>query len=265
MNMEQERFTANMPAEIARRTTAWWGVNAARYALARKYVSGTRVLDVACGSGYGLPLLDEAAEFAVGADLDLAAVAQAPLAEASGCRRAVASAATQLPFRTGTFDVVTSFETIEHLAGRGDFVAELVRVLRRPGLLILSTPNANYTQPIDGKPRNRFHVYEYTPAELTELLGAHFSIVQLVGQSISPAFRISPFEDDWDQLPKNASTQIRLLAWRIVNRFVPAAMRDWLSLRLYGRGFYPDENDYVFAKESLLHAPVLVAICSTAA
>ena len=81
-----------------------------------------------------------------------------------------------MPFADESFDGVTSFETLEHLHERSQFLAELRRVLRPGGSLVLSTPNASYTKPVNGKPSNPFHIFEYTPLELR----AELEVTQLI-------------------------------------------------------------------------------------
>ena len=138
------------------RRDAWWGVHAARYNFAVPFVKERRVLDIACGTGYGLPVLHRVASAVVGVDVEFLAARKA---RGDGQERALVADGCRLPFEDGSFDVATSFETLEHIQQRSTFVSELRRVLARDGLLILSTPNANHTRPVDGKPHNPYHVF----------------------------------------------------------------------------------------------------------
>src|SRR3989338_4662839 len=145
----------------------WWTVHVARYRFAAPHVVGRRVLDIACGTGYGMSILrDAGAQTVIGVDLDLGSVRQAQAQLNGGRGGAILADGRHLPFADRRFDAVTSFETLEHLTERRRFIAELRRVLDSDGWCILSTPNANHTQPIDGAPRNPYHVHEYTPQEL---------------------------------------------------------------------------------------------------
>ena len=102
----------------------------ARYRFARERVRG-RILDVACGTGYGTAMLG-----AVGLDLSLEALRYARRHPAPY----VAADAAVLPFGR-VFDAVVSFETIEHVADAGRFVSECARVLKPGGVFLVSTPN----------------------------------------------------------------------------------------------------------------------------
>jgi len=84
---------------------------------------------------------------------------------------------TKLPFADASFDLVTCFETIEHVEAQQEVIAELARVLRPDGTLLISSPNRNVYPP--GNPH---HVRELTPEELLALLGARFPEVRLFRQ-----------------------------------------------------------------------------------
>lgn len=243
-----------------RRQSPWWGVHAARYLFAAPLVRSGRVLDVACGTGYGLPILRAGSRVVVGLDGDHGVARHARAEAKGGGGSVIVGDGQRLPFRDSSFDAITSFETIEHLHDRDRFLAELRRVLSAGGLLILSTPNANHTRPRDGKPRNPHHVHEYTPGELVQELKRRFNRVDLLGQTLHPRFELSPFIDDQDRLPRSLGVQARLMLWRLLSR-LPARARDGLSACLWGRPFYPGETDYEFGPSTIEIAPVLVALC----
>src|SRR5882672_6003765 len=131
----------------------------ARYRFARDRVQG-RILDVACGTGYGTAMLG-----AVGADLSIEALRYARRHPASY----IAADAGRLPFGR-CFDAVVSFETIEHVPDPGRFVAECARVLKPGGVLLVSTPNRELWSPRSSKPLQRHHVKEFNRRELLDLL-----------------------------------------------------------------------------------------------
>jgi SAM-dependent methyltransferase len=254
-----ERLDAPAGEEDPQPDSAWWGWHVARYAFAARLLAERPgrgpVLDIACGTGYGARLLAErSGRRVVGADVDLPALGSAqaagPVAAADGAC---------LPFVSGAFDAVVTMETIEHLEPRAAFVGELARVLVPGGLLVLSTPNARHSRPVDGVPTNPFHVHEYLPDELVEELGAGFDVDRLLGQDISDRFRISPFWDDQERLPRTAPAQARRLAWRVLNK-LPAGARDTGSRALWGHPLFPGPDDYTFTPEGATTARTLVAV-----
>lgn len=241
------------------RRDPWKGVHLARYRFAVSRIDACRVLDVACGTGYGLPVLQTRARTVVGLDADLAALRKAPLSAERGSD-VVAADCGRLPFADRTFGAITSFETLEHLEDRRTFVAELRRVLSPDGLLILSTPNANITQPIDGTPRNPYHVHEYEPEELRRELETRFESVMLLGQKLSATIKVSPFADDHHRSPRTWRTRSRILLWRILNKF-PPRFHDPASQLLWGHPLIAGESDYEFREDACEAAPVLIALC----
>lgn len=237
----------------------YWGEHAARYRFALPYVRGKKVLDIACGTGYGLGILKRHASLVVGVDRDPEGVAAAR-AECDDRAGAVLGDGLALPFGDGSLDVAVSFETIEHLHERNSFLGELQRVLKPGGTLVLSTPNAYYTEPVDGVPSNPFHVHEYFPEELNGQLSKFFEVEKLLGQALSPDIRIPPFFDAQRRLPKDPLTQCALIGWKVMNK-LPFGVREGLSKAVWDKPFYPTEEDYVFSETLVASAPVTVAIC----
>ena len=228
----------------AGRLSPYWGEHAARYFYALPFVEGKAVLDIACGTGYGVGLLGSKASFVAGVDIDIDAVISAK-SECGENAAAILGNGLGLPFADNTFGVITSFETLEHLNERTRFLSELRRVLRPGGILFLSTPNAAYTMPVDGRPSNPFHIHEYTADELKSELENFFNISKFLGQSLDPAIRTPPFYDAQRHLPNDLATRMRLFGWRVFNK-IPFKLRERLSGVIWGKPFYPTEKDYNF-------------------
>lgn len=243
----------------AGRLSPYWGEHVARYRFAMPHVEGKRVLDIACGTGYGVGLLGRAVGFVVGVDIDAKAARQA-LSECDDNGAVLLGDGLQLPFDDGTFDVITTFETLEHLHDRAGFLDELQRVLVTGGIMLLSTPNANYSQPVNGKPANPFHVHEYTPDELRTELERVCELAAFLGQDLKENTGIPPFLSAQRKLPRDAATQARLFGWKVMNK-MPFSVRETLSEKLWGKPFYPTEMDYNFREDIIDTAPTLVAVC----
>ena len=161
-----ERFTPEVRGAI-------WYEHWHRYAFVAEMVRGKRVLDAACGEGYGSFLLAHAAAHVTGIDISADAVAHAseryPLANLTFTHGSV----TKLPLPDACVDVVVSFETIEHLSGQREMLAEFRRVLAPDGVLVISSPNRPvYNE--SGAIENHFHVGELDRAELKALLDPAF-------------------------------------------------------------------------------------------
>ena len=140
-----------------------------RYAMARPYVAGKRVLDVASGEGYGSFLLRRwGAESVEGIDVDEQTVETATRLFGGDGVHYQCHTAEQLPFEDHTFDVVCSFETIEHLDHPELFLQEIRRVLKPGGNIILSCPNDPYYYK-PGELGNPFHKKQYTYFDFKQL------------------------------------------------------------------------------------------------
>ena len=152
-----------------------------RYLLAREFCRGRDVLDVAAGEGYGTALLAQVARSAVGVEIDEATVAAARAEFDRPNLRFELGDARALPLPDASVDVAVTFETLEHLAEQDVFLAELRRVLRPDGLLIVSTPDRDVYSPA-GAPPNPYHVLELTQAEFEALLRRHFACFTVAAQ-----------------------------------------------------------------------------------
>ena len=171
-----ERFTPECVREI-------WYEHWHRYAFAAGLVRGARVLDLACGEGYGSFLLADQAGHVTGVDISQQAVDHARTRyQRDNLEFAVGSAA-DIPLEDDSFDRVVSFETLEHLAEQEEMLAEFRRVLRPDGLLIISSPDRAVYSDQAGY-QNEFHVRELYRDELETLLAREFPAVRLLGQKL---------------------------------------------------------------------------------
>ena len=144
-----------------------------RYVMTARLVRGLRVLDAACGEGYGSSLLAASAASVVGVDVSCDAIAHASERYGATNVRFLAASVTNLPLADASVDAVVSFETIEHLAEQREMLAEFRRVLSPSGILVISSPNRPvYNEDADAA--NHYHVRELDRDELAQLLTAGF-------------------------------------------------------------------------------------------
>ena len=172
-----ERFTPECQREI-------WYEHWHRYAFARGIAHGKRVLDAACGEGYGSAMLAAVAQSVLGVDISDSAVmhARARYGALNNLHFAQGDA-TALDFPAASYDVVTSFETLEHVVAQEALVAGFARMLSDDGLLLISSPDKHSYSDVSGF-RNEFHVRELYRDEFLALLKPHFPFVRLYGQKL---------------------------------------------------------------------------------
>jgi len=260
LNRDRSALTGPVERQGIDPGSPWWTIHVARYRYARSSLEGLRVLDIACGTGYGLDELSDTARMLVGVDVDVAAAKSTrELISDRTAHAAIVANGASLPFADGSFDAVLSFETIEHLGHRSGFISELARVLEPEGFLLLSTPNANHTRPRDGVPRNPYHIHEYTPGELRAELAPSFASVEMYGQVLDPSFRIPPLWDEQEELGGTGG-RARVLLWRALAK-LPPKLGERASLPLLGQPLFPGPDDYHFRASEVERAPVLLALC----
>ena len=116
-----------------------------RYAIATALAAGLDVLDIASGEGYGSQLLASRSRSVVGVDIAPEAVRHAQAKYSRANLSFLEGSCTAIPLPDASVDVVVSFETIEHIQEHEQFLAEVLRVLRKDGQLLISTPErSNY-------------------------------------------------------------------------------------------------------------------------
>ena len=90
--------------------------------------------------------------------------------------------AENLRFKKDRFDVVVSFETIEHLPNHLKYIQEIKRVLAKNGLFIMSTPDKDIYRAYNLGVNNQYHVSEMRRNEIIEFLNSHFTNARFYGQ-----------------------------------------------------------------------------------
>jgi len=175
-----------------------WSEHVARYALARRFAAGKRVLDAGCGTGYGSAELAQSAAAVTGVDISADAIEYASASYPIPGLRFLESSCTAMPMPAESFDLVVAFEVIEHLTDYRALLTECARVLTREGLLIVSSPNKRYyaeTRAATGP--NPFHEHEFEAAEFVRELQYVFPNVRLLLQNRVESFAFHPAVSFW--------------------------------------------------------------------
>jgi SAM-dependent methyltransferase len=152
------------------------------YEFTASYCQNKTVLDYGCGSGYGTAVLSKCAKMAIGVDINEEAI--------DYCRRRYPyeslsfqkiSSDQALPFEDRSFDIIVSFQVIEHIWDVQKYLAEMKRILVDDGFIFLTTPNrSNRLIPFE-KPWNPDHFREYSSKSLRKKLMQTFGEVKILG------------------------------------------------------------------------------------
>ena len=180
------------------RTKFLFQEHAIRYLFASQFTTSKTVLDAACGSGYGSDiLLKSGAKKIVGIDNSSEAIEYCEKNYKNENLEFKKMDCEKITLNTD-FDVVVSFETIEHLKNQDNFLSQIKNTLKNDGVFIVSTPNTdNYPS------NNPFHYKEFTESEFKLFLGKYFSNITIFYQYYPSSMAISKPDDIMNDLKIN--------------------------------------------------------------
>lgn len=147
-----------------------------RYKFVLKYIENKKVLDIACGTGWGSVMMVKEGKAAEvwGIDIDKKTIDENLTTYKNHSNLFFQQgSAYNLNFDDNYFDISISIETLEHLDNPKVFLSELKRVTKSNGLIIISTPLNNSDSRFH--PSNPFHSREYNKKELIDLFNQYFS------------------------------------------------------------------------------------------
>lgn len=162
----------------------------ARYSFVSTFVKNKIVLDLGCGIGSGSYLISHDAQILIGIDLSKDVLAHGRQKFREKNLHFICADATYLPLQSCNFEVVLSFEIIEHLKDSTKFLLECKRVLKNKNFFIISTPNKLVTSPYWKRPLNPVHVKEFTPRQIHNLLSKFFVVNYFRGQLVKPKYTL---------------------------------------------------------------------------
>jgi SAM-dependent methyltransferase len=176
LQLTGERTLPDIPAE-----NYWFQRHLAVYEWIGARAIGRRVLDMACGEGYGSEVLSRSARSVIGVDANPEAHEHARLRY----RRqnlCFERGLVETYGEAGAFDAVVFLQTIEHVHDPVAVLGHLRSLLAQGGIAYVSTPNVLRLAP-PGAPKsdNPWHLREYRAGEFQALCGSSFGDVRLLG------------------------------------------------------------------------------------
>jgi 2-polyprenyl-3-methyl-5-hydroxy-6-metoxy-1,4-benzoquinol methylase len=163
-------------AEARRDYPRFW----ASYAWASGFVEGKRVLDAACGSGFGSAMLGERAVRVLGLELEEVLLGHARSHFGSDNVSFLRWDLHEKLLTEDRFDVLVSFQTLEHVEDPEKVLSALNGVLTEEATAVFGVPNGEHEMR-DGKGKP-YHVRQFTRKGLGELLGRHYHEVEFFSQ-----------------------------------------------------------------------------------
>lgn len=235
----------------------WWGEHIHRYNEALKLLfPAQKVLDIACGSGFGSMLLADAGHRVIGGDISEETINYCKNKYQHACLSFITIDGTNMPFSNEEFDALISFETIEHTTEYNKLLTEFKRVVKSNGTIIISTPNFLINSP-DGVIINPYHTQEWKYEELFSLLNSHFSKVTIWGQEYS---RYK------DEDGKSKGSYAKIIENMLYSRFIrkiPVPMQDRIMKFISNKPIYPLANDYQLTEniDRIVKCKTFYALC----
>lgn len=163
-------------------------VHLASYQYVAPYATDKRVLDFGCGSGYGAYMISGFCKTIVAVDVSQEAIEYAQekyIAPNLSFKSLSDSSVSNLPFDNKSFDIIMSFQVIEHINHLESYFSELYRLLADNGVLFISTPNRENRLFFFQRPWNRFHIKEFSSKSLFKGLEKYFLSENIVIKGIS--------------------------------------------------------------------------------
>lgn len=154
-----------------------------RHLFAYKQIEKTNnknLLEIGCGNGYGAKLLSDSKNV-IAIDIDKKVIETAKKQYTNKNLIFEHTNGKVLDFPDNSFDAIISFQTIEHIKFPRLFLIESRRVLKKGGVLFLTTPNRETRLEEGEKPFNRFHIKEYSANEIKETMEEFFKSVKVSG------------------------------------------------------------------------------------
>jgi SAM-dependent methyltransferase len=223
LELTGERTMPDVPAE-----NYWFRRHLAVYEWIAPRIQGKRVLDMACGEGYGSNMLAQRAARVVGLDANPEAFEHARLRY----RRANLSFVRGMVENFGdprSFDAVVFLQTIEHVFDPPAVLEHLRSLLTPGGVVYVSTPNVLTLAPAGAaKSDNPWHLKEYRAEEFRALCRSAFADVELLGVFHARKLRLHELalRLGWDEVHR----RLRITR-RFYDRFTPAIATSDFALR----------------------------------
>lgn len=151
------------------------------YEEAAKIARGKLALDWGCNNGYGIEILRSlGCRNVSGLDISSEAIESAK-ARLGTNTELILQGEDPSSLPSEKYDVVMSFQCIEHVLDHDGYLSAIKRVLKPDGVAVFTTPNAAIRIFPGMKPWNEYHVLEFRSEELSSLLSRHFSTVRVRG------------------------------------------------------------------------------------
>lgn len=198
------------------------------YNQAARLAENKTALDFGCNTGFGTEMISASAKKVVGVDISEKALGIARNRYIHPNIEFRQIDGLTLPFNDQEFDLVVSFQVIEHIIDYSKYLGPIKRVLKPDGFVLFTTPNAEIRLDPGMKPWNKFHVREFTHIELDALLREYFPFVKVMGLDANEPIRsieYSRLQQTRETARKNQKNVFR----RLIKTIVPEGLQNQIK------------------------------------
>jgi 2-polyprenyl-3-methyl-5-hydroxy-6-metoxy-1,4-benzoquinol methylase len=237
LELTGERTLPDVPAE-----NYWYRRHLAVYEWIGARTAGRRVLDMACGEGYGSEVLSRSADSVVGVDANPEAHDHARLRYVRQ-NLSFERGLVETFGSPGSFDAVVFLQTIEHVQDPVAVLSHFRSLLAEGGAAYVSTPNLlTLAPPGASKSDNPWHIKEYRAEEFEALCSSVFEHIELLGLHHARKLRVHQLALDlgWDRIHKLLG-----ITKPFYDRFTPAISAGDFALRAGGSAPLDAARDFL--------------------
>jgi len=155
-----------------------------RYEFIKPLLHGN-VLDIACGTGYGAQIIDDTINRYYGVDFSQDAIDDANKYNKLEKNEFSQGSIVSIDFKDQKFDIVISFETLEHIEDYNKALSEILRVLKSTGTFVGSVPSKEFDDKCeDVYGKNPYHITRFNFEKIQNLLSKNFKYVEFFSNEL---------------------------------------------------------------------------------
>jgi 2-polyprenyl-3-methyl-5-hydroxy-6-metoxy-1,4-benzoquinol methylase len=231
---------------------------------------GRNVLDWGCNNGWGLPIMARTASRVGGLDTNEGRVLEARERYPEFAQNIWLYDGRNIPFTERDWDVVVSFQVIEHVQDLDAYVGAIRSILKDKGVVMFTTPNREIRLDEGMVPWNKFHATEFNAEQLGRVLQKHFRYVDVYGLQGDP--EITDVERNRSSRQRENARKQKTVPERILRKIrttVKSTIGSALASSAPAASRVPDSviqrfstSQLEYTKQDLKTAVDLLAICS---
>lgn len=236
------------------------GDHVKRYKFAKQFARGKNIIEFGCGGGSGSVIMDGIFESYLGIDIDKNAINYAKKEIQKSTNKITFELLSDFQKRTVPYqaDLVICYEVIEHVKDPKGLLSYLVSLVKKDGIILLSTPNGLSSISNKALFRSRFHVMEYTPLQFFDLL-KEYGTPKIFGERRIDSLDVMVLRKRLELFNKNKNEKLNEVASASVA--IGSHELFFLAKRYFNRSaLWQIYRTDIYKEEKKLHCSTLICI-----